>query len=285
METSTRSLLALVAVLAGAAPGQPGAAPKQGTAPPAATAKPRPLTDLEKESCAAELAVLEKRVQFFQAQGVTAAEIVHRNELAQATLDECLASYRVRRAAELEKLADMKELDRRVGPNAGDEVRAEAWAQIRRERLAGKPRSRLTEEEKAELAAGSGAEVAETHATLDTYHAKDPAFMRMVHSALACYHGVRRDKLKDQLAAEQARVAKGKGDRQKVYALQSDLKQSTDVLARSREASRQWKDGLRRCSEEKVGILTRCLAVRFEDRPAEPACDSEEIQQYVRFVR
>jgi hypothetical protein len=285
MEKPMRSLLAVVAVLAGAAPLQPGAAQKKEPAPAAAKATPRPLTDLEKESCAAELAVLEKRGQFFQGQGVPPAEIVHRNELAQATLDECLATFRVKRAAELEKLADMNELDRRVGPNASDAVRAEAWAQIRRERLAGKPRSRLTEEEKAELAAGSRAEVAETHATLDTHHAKDPAFMRMVHSALACYHGVRRDKLKDQLAVEQARLDKGQGDRQKVYGLQADLKQSNDVLARSREAARQWKNGLRKCSEEQVAILTRCLAVQFEDRPADPACDSEEIQQYVRFVR
>ena len=275
--------IALAAALVVAAPLHPGAAP-QGSAPAATRAKATPLDDLEKEACDAELDVLEKRVKFFQAQGVGAAEIGRRNELAQSTLGECLAGYRLKRAAELEKLADMKELDRRVGPEASDTVRAEAWTQIRRGRLASKPRSRLTAEEKAELAAGSKAEVAETHATLDTHNAKDPAFMRMVHSSLACYHGVRRAKLKDQLTAEQARLTRGEGDRQKAYALQSQLKQSDEVLSRSREASRQWKDGLRKCTEERVAVLTRCLAVRFEDRPAEPACDSEEIQQYIRFI-
>jgi hypothetical protein len=273
-------LLALVAALAVAAPLQPGAVP-----PRAAAAAAKPLSDLEKEACAAELEVLEKRVKFFQVQGVSPAEIAQRNELAQATLGECLAGYRLKRAAELEKLADMKELDRRVGPDASDTVRTETWTQIRRERLAGKPRSRLTPEEKAELAAGTKAEEAETHATLDTHHAKDPAFMRMVHSALACYHGVRRDRLKDQLSAEQARIKRGDGERQKVYALQSQLKQSDEVLARSREASGQWKGGLGKCTEEQVAILTRCLAVQFEDRPADSACDSEEIQQYIRFIK
>jgi hypothetical protein len=278
-------VLALVAALAVAAPLQPGAAPPKAATPTAAKAPPRPLSDLEKEACAAELEVLEKRGKFFQAQGVSPTEIAHRNELAQATLEECLTGYRLKRAAELEKLADMKELDRRVGPEASEAVRTETWTQIRRERLAGKPRSKLTAEEKAELAAGTKAEEAETHATLDTHNARDPAFMRMVHSALACYHGVRRDRLKDQLSAEQARLKRGDGDRQKVYALQSQLKQSDDVLARSREASRQWKGGLRKCTEEQVAILTRCLAVQFEDRPADSACDSEEIQQYIRFIK
>ncbi len=278
-----RKLLALVAMLAAALPPATRAAPK--ATGPSGRATPAPLTDLEKEACANEFEVLEKRGKFFQAQGLSTAEVAKRNELAQATLEECLAGQRVRRAAELEKLNDMKELDRRVGPDASDAVRAEVWKQIRRERLAGKPRSKLTAEEKAELAAGAKAEVAETHATLDTHHARDPAFMRMVHSALACYHGVRRDKVRDQLAAEQGRLKKGGGDRQKVYALQSQLKQSDDVLARSREAARRWKAGLRKCTEEQVAILTRCLAVQFEDRPPEPACDSEEIQQYVRFIK
>jgi hypothetical protein len=275
-------LLALAAALAVVVPLQPVAAPKAGA--PAAARKGA-LTDLEKEACAGELEVLEKRGRFFLAQGLGPAEIVRRNELAQQTLDECLAAFRRQRNAELEKLADMNELDRRVGPDAPDTVRAETWTQIRRERLAGKPRSQLTPEEKAELAAGAKAEEAETHATLDTFHARDPAFMRMVHSALACYHGVRRDKLRDQLAAEQAVVKAGGGDRQRVYALQSQVKVSDEVLARSREASRTFKDGLRRCTEEQVAVLTRCLTVQFEERPPEPACESEEIQQYVRFIK
>ena len=276
--------LALAAAIAFAAPLPSDAAPTPSPAP-AAGAKARPLTDLEKQACAGELEVLDKRVQFFQGQGIGAAEIARRNELPQATLVECLTAFRQKRTYELERLADLGELDRRVGPDASDAVRDEAWLRIRRERLAGKPRALLTAEEKAELNAGTRAEVAETQATLDTYHAKDPTFMRMVYSTLACYHGVRRDKLKDQLAAEQARLQRGEGDRQRAYALQSQLKQSDDLVATSREASRQWKDGLHRCTEEQVAILTRCLAVQFDDRPPEPACESEQIQQYVRFIR
>jgi hypothetical protein len=275
--------LALAAVVAITSPLLASAAPKAAAAP--APARPKPLTDLEKEACAAELDVLETRVKLFQAQGLGASDIARKNELPQQTLDECLAAFRKVRNAEMEKLADMNELDRRVGPDAPDALRAETWTQIRRERLAGKPRSQLTAEEKAELDAGSKAEEAETHATIDTVHAQDPVFMRMVHSALACYHGVRRDKLKDQLAAEQARVNKGGGDRQKVYALQAQLKQSDEVLARSREASKQYKDGLRRCTEEQVAVLTRCLTVKFEDLPPQPACESSEIQQYIRFIK
>ena len=276
-------LLAVAAALTVAAPLQTDAAPQSG--PIAATTRPRPLTDLEKEACAGELAVLDTRVKFFQGQGLGPAEIARKNELPRRALDECLLAFRQKRTVDLEKLADMQELERRVGPDATEPARAEAWVLIRRERLAGKPRSRLTAEEKAELNAGSGAEVAQTHATLDTFHATDPAFMRMVHSALACYHGVRRDTLRDQLAAEQALLQNGGGDRQKVYGLQSQLKLSDDVLARSREAAREIKGGLGRCTEERVAVLTRCLEVQFEERPAEPACESEEIQQYIRFIK
>jgi hypothetical protein len=276
-------LLALVMTLAAATPCPVSAAPSAGPAP--AASRGGPLSDLQREACASELEVLDRRTRLFRGQGLGAPEIARRNEPSQQALEECLAGYRARRAAEQEKLADMMELDRRVGPDASDAARSEAWAQIRRERLAGKPRSQLTPEEKAELSAGSGAEVAETHATLDTVHARDPAFMRMVHSALACYHGVRRDRLRDRLSAEQARVKRGTGDRQAIYALQSQLRQSDEVLARSREASRRWKGGLLRCTEEQVAVLTRCLTVQFDERPAEPACESEVIQQYVRFVK
>jgi hypothetical protein len=275
--------LALAAAVAITIPLLASAAPNPAAAP--APAKPRPLTDLEKEACASELEVLDTRVRMFQGQGLGAAEITRKNELPQQTLDECLATFRLQRNAELEKLADMNELDRRVGPDASDAVRAETWTQIRRERLAGKPRSQLTPEEKAELEAGSKAEEAETHATIDTAHAQDPVFMRMVHSALACYHGVRRDRIKDQLAAEQAKVNKGAGDKQRVYALQAQLKQSDEVLARSREASKEYKDGLRRCTEEQVAVLTRCLTVKFDDLAPQPACESSQIQQYLRFIK
>ena len=56
---------------------------------------------------------------------MNAAEIARKNELSQQTLDECLGAFRRQRNAELEKLADMNELDRRVGPDASEAVRAD----------------------------------------------------------------------------------------------------------------------------------------------------------------
>jgi len=164
-------------------------------------------------------------------------------------------------------------------------VRSEIWTQLRLERLSVKPVAELTEEERAELRAGSRAEMAETHATLDTVHARDPAFMRVVHSSLACYHGVRRDRIKDDLRHEEALLKLGQGSRQKAYSLKSDLRLSDDVLARAREATKGYRDGLGRCTEEKVAVLAHCLAIRFEGQVQEPACESEEIQQYIRFIK
>jgi hypothetical protein len=164
-------------------------------------------------------------------------------------------------------------------------VRSQIWTQLRLERLSVKPVAELTEEERAELQAGSRAELAETHATLDTAHARDPAFMRMVHSSLACYHILRRDRIKDDLRHEEALLKLGKGDRQRAYALKSDLRQSEEVLSRAREAGKGYRDGLGRCREEKVAVLARCLAIRFVEQAQEPACESEEIQQYTRFIK
>jgi hypothetical protein len=274
-------VLALTAALAAALPAGAADAPRKTTGPGPA----RALSTEEREGCDAELDVLEKRVKLFEGQGLARAEVQKRNEGAQAALDECLRTFRLSRSAQKAREADLAELERRAGPNASDEARSEIWTQLRLERLSAKPSSELTEEEREELRAGSKADLAETHATLDTVHARDPVFMRMVHSALACYHGVRRDRIKDDLRHEETLLKLGKGERQKVYSLKSELRQSDDVLARSREAAKGYREGLGRCTEEKVAILAHCLAIRFEGQQQEPACESEEIQQYLRFIK
>jgi hypothetical protein len=280
--------LAALLVAGPAAGAQAGTvpAPKKDApvAKPPAPAK-RVLTAEERTACGDELDVLEKRAKLFEAQGLSRTEIARRNEASQAALEDCLRNHRLNRDAERERAEDLAELERRAGPDASDATRAEAWAQIRRGRLASKPPSRLTPEERAELAAGSGAELAETRATLDSVHARDPAFMRMVHSSLACYHGVRRDRLKDELAHEDALAKIGEGDCQRVYALKNELKLSEEVLARSKEAAKGYPQGLARCTEEKVAVLAHCLANHFEGKKVEPACESEEIQQYLRFIK
>jgi hypothetical protein len=275
-------VLALIAAIAAALPVRAADAPRK-KAPGAA--EPRPLSAEEREACGAELDVLEKRLKLFEGQGLPRAEIQKRNAGPQAALEECARTFRLRRAAERAREADLAELDRRAGPEASDQVRSQIWTQLRLERLSVKPVAELTEEERAELQAGSRAELAETHATLDTAHSRDPAFMRMVQSSLACYHGVRRDRIKDDLRHEEALLKLGKGDRQKTYVLKSDLRQSEEVLSRAREAGKGYKDGLGRCTEEKVAVLAHCLAIRFEEQGQEPACESEEIQQYIRFIK
>lgn len=269
----THLVLALTAAAAAAMPARAAGGPG------------RALSHEERQACDGELDVLEKRVRLFEGQGLPRAEVQKRNEPAQQALDDCLRTFRLERAAQHAREADLNELERRAGPNASDEVRSQIWTQIRLERLSVKPISELTAEERAELKAGSQAELAETHATLDTVHARDPAFMRMVHSALACYHGVRRDRIRDDLRREEALLKQGKGERQRTYALKSDLRQSDEVLARSREAAKAFKEGLGRCTEEKVAVLAHCLAIRFEGHQQEPACESEEIQQYIRFIK
>jgi len=276
-----RTLVILIAASLGATAAPAMAQSKQ----PAGRADAKAMTAEERDACAADLEVLEKRTRLFEQQGLRPSEIAKRNETAQLGVDECVRAWRRQRTAEKERLADIAELERRTGPSATEAQRDEAWAAIRRERLSGKPPSQLTAEERAELNAGTKAELAETHATLDTVHAKDPVFMRTVHSALACYHGVRRDRIKEDLAHEQSLVKLGQGDKNRVYSLKSELRQSDDVLARSREAAKGFKDGLGKCTEERVAILAHCLAIRFEDRANEPACESEEIQQYIRFIK
>ncbi|HUL59479.1 MAG TPA: hypothetical protein VLU43_09405 [Anaeromyxobacteraceae bacterium] len=261
------------------------ALPVASHAAPAQAAGVAPLSDAERDFCANEVEVLEKRERIFAASGLSPAEIAKRNEMETKTLAECRSRWKLESRRAVERAADEKELIRRAGADATELERARIWAQIRRERLVTRNPADLTPEEKAELAAGMQQEVAETHATLDTVHSRDPDFMRQVHSALACYHGDRKEELTSSIEEETAHLKLGTGDRQRLYALQSDLRQSEDVLARSKEAAREYPGGLIRCSDSKTAILARCLAIRFDGKKHEPACDAENVQQYIRFVR
>lgn len=254
-----------------------------GAAPARAAPGVPSLTDEEASFCAEELDLVERRQELFQGQGLAAAEIARRNEPQLRALGECRDRYRGQQRAALEQKQDLEELRRRAGPDATEKEREQAWREIRRERLASKPPSQLTPEEKAELASGMQEELDTTHAALDQAHAADPAFMRMVHSGLACYHGDRKAELQEQLASEEAHMKLGTGDRRRFYALRSELRQTEDVLARTREASAGRP--LERCASPTVALLAHCMGVRFQGKPAEAMCESEEIQQYVRFVK
>ena len=73
----------------------------------------------------------------------------------------------------------------------------------------------------------------------------------------------------------------GTGDRLRLYSMKSELRTSEEVLARNAEAARALPSGLERCTAPAVAVVTHCLAI---SKP-EPACESEEIQQYLRFVK
>ncbi|HET8541206.1 MAG TPA: hypothetical protein VFL83_15130 [Anaeromyxobacter sp.] len=248
----------------------------------AATGAPA-LSDEEAAYCAEELDVLERRDGLFKAQGMSAGEIARRNDSHIKAVVECRDRYRAQQRRAMEQKEDMEEVQRRAGPNATEKEREQAWRQIRRERLASKPSYQLTPEEKAELAAGMQEEMAATHAALDSAHARDPAFMRIVHSALSCYHTDRKAELEDQISSEQALLKLGTGDKQRLYALRSDLRRSDEVLARTREASAG--RALERCSSTSIALIAHCMGVRFKGKAVEAMCESEEIQQYVRFVK
>lgn len=252
---------------------------------PAAAADARALSAQERAFCEDELGVVERRRKVFVGQGLGPREIAKRNEAAVQVLDECRARFRAHERRGLEEKQDMERVARRVGPDATEKERAQAWREIRRERLASRSPSSLTAAERAELAAGMPEELAATRAALDAAHARDPAFMRVVHSALACYHGERKDVLRVQIDSEEAHLELGSGDRQRLYTLRSALRESEEVLARTREAARAYGVGLERCARPSVALLSHCLAVRDQGRPAEPACESEEVQQYVRFAK
>ncbi len=258
------------------------------SAAPARVAGPRGaegLSEAERTFCGGEVDVLERRRKIFEAQGLSAAEIARKNEAQLATLGECRDRLRKKELSELEQKRDLEEAARRAGPNATEIERDNAWREVRRERLASKRPSSLSAEEKEELASGMGDEMAATHRALDDAHARDSSFMRIVHSALACYHGERRNQLRDLISSEESLLKLGTGDRQKLYALKNDLRQSEDVLARTAEAARALPGGLDRCVTPTVAVVTHCLAIRLAAARAEPACESEEIQQYVRFVK
>jgi hypothetical protein len=277
-------LVALPALALAAAPAAPRPAAAAAPAPRAAPREPA-WTDEERAFCSGELDMVQKRTKLFEAQGLAPEEIARRNASATAGVTDCRKRYTAQARRAQEEQEDLVETDRRAGPNATEKERAAAWKQVRRERLASKSPATLTAEEKAELAEGVQQELAETHATLDTAHARDGAFMRQVHSALACYHGDRHDELTTDIAHEESLLKVGSGDRNRLYALRADLRQSDEVLARSREAARGSPDGLARCSEQRTAILTHCLGIRFEKKPQQPACESEEIQQYLRFIK
>lgn len=257
------------------------AAPRQAAAAAAAAQ----LSAEEKASCEAELEVVERRERIFRAQGLGAREVARKNELELRALDECRERFREKQRRAGEDREDVEEAARRAGPNATELERERAWRELRRERLASRDPAQLDADERAELAAGTQEEVATTHAALDAAHARDPAFMRAVHSALACYHRDRREDLGAQLASEQALVKLGTGDRQKLYRLRAALHESDEVLARSREAARTLPGGLERCANRTIAVLAHCLAIRSGGGQAEPACEAEEVQQYVRFVK
>ncbi|HEY6005218.1 MAG TPA: hypothetical protein VIV57_20225 [Anaeromyxobacter sp.] len=244
-----------------------------------------PLSPEEKAFCEPEIQVVERRARIFQAQGLPPREAARKNEAEVRALEECRVRFRDQERRAREQKEDLAEVARRAGPDATEKEREQAWREIRRERLASKSPAQLDAAERAELAAGMQDELAATHTALDTAHARDPAFMRAVHSALACYHRDRKAELEDQIASEESLVKLGTGDRQKLYALRSALRRSDDVLARSREAARGLPGGLERCANRTVAVIAHCLALRFQGSAAEPACEAEEVQQYVRFVK
>jgi hypothetical protein len=257
------------------------AAPRPGRAASPADA----LSAEERDACSAELAVVDKRRKVFEAEGLSAAEIARRNEVPLQAVRECRDRARADARREAEQREDVAEAARRAGPNATPLERDRAWREVRLERLSAKPSSQLTAEEKAELAAGTGDELKATHAALDEAHRRDPAFMRVVYSAVACYHGARKEELGEAISSEERMLKLGTGDRQRLYALKSELRQTQDVLARNAEALRGVAGGAERCAAQTIAVVAHCLGVRLTGTRAEPACESETIQQYVRFAR
>lgn len=276
------------AARAGAA--RPGSGAAQSAAPaapsaPAAPAEP-PLSEAERQFCENEVGVLERREKLFRAQGLPAAEVTRKNASFIAGLAECRARFGAEQRRATEHQQDLEEAGRRVGADATEMERERVYREIRRERLASRSPASLSDEERADLEAGMKDELAATHAALDEAHARDPGFMRVVHSALTCYHGDRKDDLGHQIASEEALLQLGSGDKQKLYGLRSELREAEAVLARSREAAYGYGGrGLERCSSPNIGIVSHCLAARFQGRRAEGACESEEVQQYLRLVK
>jgi hypothetical protein len=243
------------------------------------------ISEDERAYCASEVEVVEKRQKLFEAQGLSAAEVARKNQPQVGALAECRERFRAEAGRAEEQRQDLEEVTRRVGANATELERDRVWKEVRRERLGSKSPSQLTAAEKAELAAGAGDEIKATEHALDDAHQRDPQFMRVVYSALACYHGERRNDLKEAIESEERLLKLGTGDRQKLYSLKSELRQSEEILARNAEAVRTLPNGVDRCTNPTVAVVTHCLGRRLTGARQEAACESEEIQQYVRFVK
>lgn len=268
-----RALLPVLLVLA--APRPTNAAPPGADGP----------SEDERAYCESERGVVEKRRKIFEAQKLPAAEIARRNEPQLQALQECRERFAAETRRAREQKQDLDEVARRAGPNATELERERIWREVRLERLASRSPSSLTAAERAELAAGTGDELRQTHRALDDAHQRNPQFMRIIYSAIACFQGERRADLREAIASEERLVTLGTGDRQRVYALRSELRQSEEVLARNDEAIRSLPNGVERCTNPTVAVVAHCLRVRLTSGRSEAACEPEEIQQYVRFVK
>jgi hypothetical protein len=251
-------------------------------APAAAEAPPEPVpAPAEATPCSNELEMLARRRKIFEAEGLVEEEVQRRNAPQLRALVECRERLRAKRR----EGDEAEEIARRAGPNATEKERAAARREVRLERLAGKNPSSLTREERAELAEGMKEEMAATHAALDRAHARDRGFMRIVHSALACYHVDRKEALENQIASEEALVKFGTGDKRALYTLQGELRHSEQIIARSREFGRGQAIGLEPCRSSSVPLLVHCIGVQHEGKPALAACETEDVQQYLRFAK
>jgi hypothetical protein len=239
----------------------------------------------ERTFCRSEHERVERRRKILRAEGFSPEDVKGRLAPDLRALDDCRERFRSQQAGPGDGRSDEQEVARRAGPNATEKERRAALREIRLERLSSKRASTLTEEERAELAAGLKEEMAATHAALDAAHARDRAFMRTVHSALACYHTERKEALQNQVASEEALLKLGAGDKQALYALQSALRRSDEVLARSSDAARGYALGLERCSAPTIALLAHCVGIHLEGKAALSACEPEEVQQYLRFAK
>lgn len=253
---------------------------------PAVAAESAAAREAEENAyCADELKMVENRRRLFASQGLPPFVIKQKNAAAEEAVAECRAKFRREKQSELDFAEDEAEAIARAGPKATAEQRIKAWKEVRRERLASKRVADLSPEERAELAAGEGDEMSATHKAMDLAHANDPYFMRISHSALACYHGQRRDRLTGQIREEESLLKLGTGDRQRFYTLTSDRKLSDEVLKQVNAAAARYSGGLVRCDDRQVAVLAHCLALRLESPRRQPACEAEEIQQYLRLVK
>ncbi len=242
------------------------------------------IPDEEKAFCRNEIEIVEKRRKIFEAQGLSASDVARRNESQVRDLADCHDRFIARSRGMSQEKQDGDEVARRTGPDATPLERAKALAEVRRERLSSVSPSLLTPEEKAELADGMAEEMEATHQMLDTVHSRDSSFMRVVHSALACYHGQRREELMSLISSEENLLKLGSGDKQTLYSLRSELRTSDAVLSRCRDAARSYEYGLDRCSSPSVALIAQCVGIVSTGKQ-QPTCESEQVQQYLRLVK